>query len=153
MKPSDCALKHQKPSMRRNTTGELIKMLFYSDTLYDFTFFDQFNQNVNRSIGYMRPLSIWSMQIALRGRKENKEEEEEKTKDSILIWGGETLKPKLNVIKRLIRTNGFKCNFNVFKMKEKTAITIHCDIRRAFIFDILFYLNLKMDFCCRGDIY
>lgn len=62
----------------------------------------------------MRPLSIWSLRIALRGRKE-KEEEKEETKDSILIWG-ETLKPKLNVIfDRLIRTNDFKCNFNVFK--------------------------------------
>ena len=105
-------------------------MLFYSDTLYDFTFFDQFNQNVNRSIGYMRPLSIWSMQIALRGRKENKEkaEEEEKTKDSILIWGetfyeenpiwGENLKPKLNVIKGWFAQTALKCNFNVFKMKR-----------------------------------
>jgi len=37
-----------------------------------------------RSIGYMRPLSIWSLRIALRGRKE-KEEEKEETKDSILI--------------------------------------------------------------------
>ena len=93
-------------------------------------FFDQFNQNVIRSIGYMRPLSIWSMQIALRGRKENKEkeEEEEKTKDSILIWGetfyeenpiwGENLKPKLNVIKGWFAQTALKCNFNVFKMKR-----------------------------------
>jgi len=41
-----------------------------------------------RSIGYMRPLSIWSLHIALRDRERNNdddEEEEEKTKDSILI--------------------------------------------------------------------
>ena len=51
------------------------------DSLYDV---HGLLHNSTRSIGYMRPLSIWSLQIALRGRKE-KDDDEEENKDSILI--------------------------------------------------------------------
>ena len=75
MKLLDWALRHLKHFMRRNTIGTswwLQSIVSINAT------------NVSRSIGYMRPLSIWSLQIALRGSKEKKDEEEE-TKDSVLI--------------------------------------------------------------------
>ena len=140
MKLLGWALRLQKLFMRRNTTGELsidgTVGVFFHDSI------PANSTNAIRSLGYMRPLSIWSLRIALRNRKEKEEEEE--TKDSILIWG-ETLRPKLNVIfRRLIRTNGFKCNFNVFKIIKETAMSTHCDTTRALIFYIYCYLNLLL---------
>ena len=96
MKLLDWALRHLKHFMRRNTIGTSSRLQSIVGLSINAT-------NVSRSIGYMRPLSIWSLQIALRGSKEKKDEEEE-TKDSVLIWekGEEAFKPKLNMMMMMI---------------------------------------------------
>ena len=95
----------------------------------------------------MRPLSIWSLHIALRDRERNNdddEEEEEKTKDSILIWGLGN-EPKLNVITGWFAQKSFKYNFNVFRTNQRRSqLTVITDGLYLYLIDIWYSKLLKL---------